>query len=111
MPMYTKILKAILSKEREVDEHEIFALGEEHSVMVLNKLPAKLKDPNSFFIPCLIGSVSVNRALCDLGLSVSLKPYSIFKRLDIGQLRSTHIYVQLANRSIKDPLGILEDVP
>ena len=49
--------------------------------MVLNELHAKLKEPSSFSIPCMIGNVSIDRALCDLGSSVSLMPYSIFKRL------------------------------
>ena len=45
MPMYAKFLKEILSKKRKIDEHEIIALSEECSVAVLNKLPAKFKDP------------------------------------------------------------------
>jgi len=51
------------------------ALGEECSFVVLNQLPAKLKDPDSFSIPCMIGNVSIDRGLCDLGSSVSLMPY------------------------------------
>ena len=54
--------------------------------MVLNQLPAKLKDRDSFSIPCMIRSVSIDRGLCDLGSSVSLIPYSIFKRLSLGEL-------------------------
>jgi len=44
-------LKEILSKKRKVDEHEIIALGEECSVVVLNQLPAKLKDPTVSLYP------------------------------------------------------------
>ena len=79
--------------------------------MVLNQLPAKLKDPSSFFIPCMIGNVSIDRALCDLGSGVSLMPYSIFKKLGLGELRPTRISLQLTDHSIKYPMGILEDVP
>ena len=61
--------------------------------MVLNKLPIKFKDLDSFFIPCLIGNVSIDRALYDLGSSVSLMAYSIFKRLDSRELR--HINISL----------------
>jgi len=91
--------------------HEIVALGEECSVVVLNQFPAKLKDLGRFSIPCMIKSVSIDRALCDLGSSVSLMPYSIFKRLGLGELRPTSISLRLADRFIKYPLGILEDVP
>ena len=71
MPLYAKFLKEIFSKKRKIDEYETVALGEECSVVVVNQLPAKLKDPDSFSIPCTIGNVSIDRALCDLGSSVS----------------------------------------
>jgi len=89
IPLHAKVLKEILSKKRKIYEHEIVALGEECSVVVLNQLPAKLKDPGSFSIPCTIGNVSTERALCDLGSSVSLMPYTIFKRLGLGELTPT----------------------
>jgi len=111
MPLYAKFLKEILSKKRKIDEYENVALGEECSDVVLNHLPANLKDPGSFSIPCMIGNVSINRALCDLGSSFSLMPYSIFKRLGLGELRPTCISLQLADHSIKYPMGILQDVP
>jgi len=111
MSLYAKFLKEIFSKKRKIDEHETVALGEECSVVVLNQLPAKLKDPDSFSIPCTIGNVSIDRALCDLGSSVSLMSYTMFKRLGLGELTPTGIFLQLADRSIKYPMGILEDVP
>ena len=77
MPFYAKFLKQILSNKRNLEEHEIVALTEECSAAIQNKLPTKLKDPRSFSIPCLIGNVSINRALCDLGSSVSLMPLSL----------------------------------
>jgi len=70
-----------LSHKMEVDEHKIIALGGGCSAVVQHKLPTKLKDPNSFSIPCLIRNMSIDRALCDFGSSVSLMPYFLFKRL------------------------------
>jgi len=67
MPLYAKFLKKILSKKRKVNEHQTVALGKECSAIVLNKPPAKLKDPSRFSIPCMIGSFSIDRALCDPG--------------------------------------------
>jgi len=104
-------LKEILCKKRKIDEHETAALGKECSVVALNQLPAKLKDPGSFSIPCIIGNVSIDRVLCDLGSGVSLMPYFIFKKLGLGELRPTRISLQLTDHSIKYPMGILEDVP
>ena len=80
MPMYVKFLKEVLSKKGMINEHKTIALVEQCSVVVLNKLPTKFKDPGSFSIPCLIESIDM--ALCDLGSSVSLIPYSIFKRFN-----------------------------
>jgi len=111
MPLHAKFLKEILSKKRKIDEHEIVALGEECSSVVLNQLPANLKDSGSFSIPCTIGNVSIDRALCDLGYCISLMPYTIFKRLGLGDLTPTRISLQLVDRSIKYPMSILEDVP
>ncbi|XP_020258775.1 uncharacterized protein LOC109835201 [Asparagus officinalis] len=111
MPSYAKFLKEILSKKKKLEEYETVALTEECSAIIQNKLPPKLKDPGSFSIPCVIGNVSINRALCDLGASVSLMPMSICKKLGIGDLKPTTISLQLADRSVKYPVGILEDVP
>ncbi|XP_058003988.1 uncharacterized protein LOC110659532 [Hevea brasiliensis] len=76
-----------------------------------NKLPPKLKDPESFSISCHIGETSIERALCDLGASVSLMPLSICEKLKVGDLKPTTISLQLADRSIKYLVGILENVP
>jgi len=103
-------LKEILFKQRKVDEHETVALGEECRAVALNTLPAKLKDPSGFSIPCMIGRVRIDRALCDLGSSVSLMPYSIFKTLGLRELSPISISLQLADHFIKYPLGVLEDV-
>jgi len=59
----------------------------------------------------MIGSGSIDEALCDLGSSVILMPYSISKRVGLGNLSPTSISLQLVDRSIKYSLGVLEDVP
>jgi len=111
MALYAKFLKEILSNKRKLEEHETVALTEECSVAIQNKLPTKLKDPDSFLISYLIGNVPINCALCDLGSSVSLMALSLCEKLELGELRPTTIPLQLADRSVKYPVGILEDVP
>ena len=71
MPLYAKFLKEILSKKRKIDERENVALGEECSVVVLNQLPAKLKDADSFSIPCMIENVNIDRS-CVILVRVSV---------------------------------------
>ena len=110
MPSYVKFMKDILSQKRRLADFETVNLTEECSAILQRKLPQKLKDPGSFTIPCTIGSAIFERALCDLGASINLMPLSIFKRLELGEARPTTVTLQLADRSLKHPRGIIEDV-
>ena len=110
MPSYVKFMKDILSQKRRLADFETVNLPEECSVILQRKLPQKLKDPGSFTIPCTIGNAIFERALCDLGASINLMPLSIFKRLGLGEARPTTITLQLADRSLKHPRGVIEDV-
>ena len=69
-----------------------------------------LKDLSSFTIPCVIGNAVFERALCDLGASINLLPWSIFKKLKLGEARPTIVTLQLADWSLTHPRGIIEDV-
>ncbi|XP_056687456.1 uncharacterized protein [Spinacia oleracea] len=82
MPSYTRFLKEILSGKRDLDVKETVNLTE-----------------NSIY------------AFCDLGASISILPYSVFAKLDVGDLVPTNITLQLADRSVKYPIGKVEDVP
>ncbi|XP_074298869.1 uncharacterized protein LOC141629833 [Silene latifolia] len=70
-----------------------------------------MKNPGGFFITCTIGNKVIDKALCDLGASVSVIPYSVCKKLNMGLLKMANITLQMADRSVRRPLGILEDVP
>ena len=72
------------------------------------KLPHKLKDPGSFTIPCKIGNSIFERALCDLRASINLMYLSIFRRL--GEAIPRIVTLQLVDRSLKHPRGVIEDV-
>ncbi|XP_039143276.1 uncharacterized protein LOC120280481 [Dioscorea cayenensis subsp. rotundata] len=110
MPSYLKFMKEILSNKRKLKDYETVALTEECSAILQKKLPPKLKGPGSFTIPCSIGNVVFERALCDLGASINLMPLSIFKKLNLGEARPTTVTLQLADRSLKHPRGVIEDV-
>ncbi|RVW83174.1 hypothetical protein CK203_044900, partial [Vitis vinifera] len=47
----------------------------------------------------------VEKALLDLGASVNLLPYSVYKQLGLGELKPTSITLSLADRSVKIPRG------
>ncbi|XP_061349066.1 uncharacterized protein LOC133294427 [Gastrolobium bilobum] len=110
MSNYAKFIKDLLSKKRKLKECETVALTEECSVIIQKKLPPKLKDPGSFSIPIAIGNIEVGKALCNLGASINLMPLSMCRALGIKELKSTTVSLQLADRSIRRPDGIIEDV-
>ncbi|GJV15789.1 uncharacterized mitochondrial protein-like protein [Tanacetum coccineum] len=75
-----------------------------------DSLPPKEKDPRSFTIPCHISNICFEKALADLGASVSVMPYSTFTNLSLGELAPTKLIIELADRTIKHPKGIAKNV-
>jgi hypothetical protein len=57
----------------------------------------------------MIGDTKVERALLDLGANVNLLPYSVYVQLGLGELKPTLVTLQLADRSVKVPRGIIEN--
>ena len=109
-PSYVKFMKKILACKKKLEEYGTIALTEECSAILQKKLPPKLQDPGSFAIPFSIGNQVSGKALCDLGASINLMPLSMFKRLKLGEPKSTTISLQLADRSYQHPRGIIENV-
>ncbi|XP_031119039.1 uncharacterized protein LOC116022454 [Ipomoea triloba] len=110
MPRYAKFLKDLLSNKKKLAETATVVLGEECSAILHKNVPRKLKDPGSFTIPCNIGGTTFNRALADLGASINLMPFALYRQLKLGTLKPTRMSIQLADRSTKYPRGIVEDV-
>ena len=110
MLSYVKFMKDIFSKKRGLSDFETVNLTEECSAILQMKLLQKLKDPGNFTIPCTIGNAIFERALCDLGASINLMPLSIFRRLGLGEARTTTVTLQLEDRSLKHLRGVIEDV-
>ncbi|GKB54898.1 retrotransposon protein [Tanacetum coccineum] len=73
-------------------------------------LPQKEKDPGSFTLPCFIHNVCFDKALVDLGASVSVRPFSTYNNLGLGDLAHIKLTVELADRTIKHPRGIAENM-
>ncbi|GJW79202.1 hypothetical protein Tco_0140884 [Tanacetum coccineum] len=83
------------------------AYGASH---INNTIPQKEKDPGSFTLPCFINDVCFDNALIDLGSSVSVMPLSTYLNLGLGELAHTRLTVELADRTVKYPKGIAENV-
>ncbi|CAM8960548.1 unnamed protein product [Rhodiola kirilowii] len=110
-PTYAKFLKDIVSNRRVIEESSMVALNAECSAIVQSRMPRKMQDQGSFSIPISIGKIEIDRALCDLGASISLIPYSLYEKIDMGELHPTTISLKLADRSSRVPNGVLRDVP
>ena len=107
---YVKFLKEILSKKKKIAEQGIVSLTVTCSAVIQRSILEKMKDPGIFTIPCSIGKYEFKKALCDLGASINLMPLSVVQRLSLGKLAPTTIILQMANRSMAQPEGVLEDV-
>ena len=103
MPIYAKFLKEILSKRRKTAEEGIVNLTATCSAVIQQKLPAKMKDPGSFTIPCSIGKCEFKKALCDSGATINLTPLSLVQRLNLGEQRPTTITLKMTYRSMAQP--------
>ncbi|KAI3732243.1 hypothetical protein L1987_63444 [Smallanthus sonchifolius] len=107
---YGKFLKDLLSNKKKLEEVSKVSLSEHCSVVVQNKLPEKLGDSGRFTIPCHLGILPLHHALADLGASINLMPYSLYKQLDLGKLQPRHMSIALVDRSVKYPREIVENI-
>ncbi|XP_048229083.1 uncharacterized protein LOC125369853 [Ricinus communis] len=112
MAKYVKFLKEILTNKRKLEDLGLVTLNAKCSAMFQSKIPVKRRDPGSFTIPCLIGDKLKLLALADLGASINLMASSLFKELGLStsKLTPTRMSIQLADRTVKYPKGIIEDV-
>ncbi|PKI42333.1 hypothetical protein CRG98_037278 [Punica granatum] len=113
MPSYARFMKDLLTKKRKIDGSEPVMLTGECSMILqkdLPNLPRKQRDHGSFTVPCTIGNFHFEKVLIDSGASINLMHLSIFRKLGLGECKETHITLQLADKSIKYPKGIVKNV-
>ncbi|XP_059295613.1 uncharacterized protein LOC132048950 [Lycium ferocissimum] len=94
MPGFAKYLKDLLTKKKTV-QHEIVSLT--HIV-------------SSIISTTIIQYHDFARALCDNGASINFMPLAIYKQSGLGMPRPTTMRLQMADRSIKRPVGMVDDV-
>ncbi|XP_070026170.1 uncharacterized protein [Nicotiana sylvestris] len=108
LPGYAKFMKDLVTKKRSMN-YKTIKMTHQVSEIVHSMAP-KLEDPGAPTILCTIGSADFAKALCDLGASINLMPYSVFKTLVIRQPRPTSMRLQMVDRTMKRPLGIIDNV-
>ena len=89
VPAYAKFLKDLCTVKRRIKLSKKAFITEQVNAIIENKAMVKYKDPSCPTISVQIGDSYVERALLDLGASVNLLLYSIYKQLGLGELKAT----------------------
>ena len=100
-------MKDLYTRKKQL--HNKAFLTKQVSSIIRCKAPPKFKNPSCPTISCTIGNQTTDRALLDLGASANLLPYSVYLQLELDELKPTSVILQLADRSVKVPRGIVED--
>ncbi|GJT59244.1 reverse transcriptase domain-containing protein [Tanacetum coccineum] len=109
MPKFASTLKSLIGNKEKLSEMARTPLNENCSAVILNKLPKKLGDPGRFLIPCEFSRINTCNALADLGASINLMPYSVWKNLSLPELTPTCMTLELADRLISEPIDFEPD--
>ncbi|XP_057759114.1 uncharacterized protein LOC130979641 [Arachis stenosperma] len=89
---------------------EIVVLTKEYKPLIQSKLSKKIPDLRKFQIPCTIGNATFDKALCDVYSSINLMPLSMMKKLQIQEAQPTRIGLQMADKSLRQAHGLVENV-
>nr|CAN81768.1 hypothetical protein VITISV_031539 [Vitis vinifera] len=107
---YAKFLKDLCTIKKGLNVNKKAFLTEQVSAIIQCKSPVKYKDSGYPIISVMIRGKLVKKALLNLGASVNLLSYSVYKKLGLGELKPTSITLSLVDRSVKIPRGMIEDV-
>ncbi|XP_070013998.1 uncharacterized protein [Nicotiana sylvestris] len=109
MSGFAKYLKDLITKKRTTKK-EVVNVTHRVSSIIATSTVQKKEDLGAFTIPCTIGAHDFVRALCDNGASINFMPLAIYKKAGLGMPRPTSMRLQMVYRSIKRPVGIVDDV-
>ena len=110
VPTYAKFLKDLCTVKKGLNIDKKAFLTEQVSAIIQCKAPVKYKDPGCPTISINIGGICIEKTLLDLGASVNMLPYSMYRQIGLGELKPTSITLSLDDRSIKMSKGTVEDV-
>jgi hypothetical protein len=77
---------------------------------ILDKLRNRLSGLAFPTVPCILGPFKVHHALCDWGASMNILPKMVYDCLDEDPLLPTFQLLQLADSTVVQPYGIVENV-
>ena len=96
MPDYTKFMKDMVTNKRSVNFEDDDRM-QHCSAIAIRSLIQKKEDSGAFTIPCTFWLLHFYKALCDLGASINLMPLPIYKKLFLGDPKSTAMRLLMAD--------------
>nr|GEV01912.1 reverse transcriptase domain-containing protein [Tanacetum cinerariifolium] len=96
MSKFALMFKSLLNNKEKLFDVATTPVNKNCSAVILKKFPEKLGDPGKFLIPCDFPEFDECLALADLGASINLMPFSIWKKLSLPELSSTQMIFELA---------------
>ncbi|XP_059301780.1 uncharacterized protein LOC132053684 [Lycium ferocissimum] len=109
-PIFIKYLKEPLTKKETVQLETLSLTHTVSSIISTTLFVQKKGDPGAFTIRCSVGYHDFARTLCDKGASINLMPLAIYNKSGLGIPRPTTMRLQMADRSIKRLVGVINDV-
>ena len=108
VPSYAKFLKEICTNKRKFTEkiQSVATISAVTSFQILEKL----QDKGTFTIPCVIGDKTIPRPFCDPGAGINMLSLKEYQSMEMGPLKPTSVTIQVADRNILHPKGVVEDV-
>nr|GEU70535.1 reverse transcriptase domain-containing protein [Tanacetum cinerariifolium] len=103
-------IKSLLNNKDKLYKLARTPLDEHCWAILLKKLPEKLADPGKFLIPCDFPRMTECLTLTDLSASINLMPLFVWNKLSVPELSPTCMTLELTDRSISCPVGVVEDV-
>ncbi|XP_042051488.1 uncharacterized protein LOC121796770 [Salvia splendens] len=101
LPPFSRFIKDFIAEKAKADGKIV--IGESVSAVIQKKrLPSKRTNPGMFTLPIIIGDVKIEHAICDLGASINVLPFSVYKRLTGVSLVDTK--EQLAAAELNDSI-------
>nr|GFA47019.1 hypothetical protein [Tanacetum cinerariifolium] len=108
MPEYLMYVKDVFSSKKLILEKDAVRLNDRCMIVLQSQPPLKENDQGSFTLPCLFGNSKISSALANLGASINVMPFFMFKKLQIGNLQPTNMMVEMVDITKKAPKGIIK---
>ncbi|GJU02828.1 hypothetical protein Tco_1113166 [Tanacetum coccineum] len=105
---YAKQMKYLVENKPRTEEDNEIRMNPRCSALLQNHLPLKEQDLKSFIHPCYIRKLDFKNALANLGASISIMPFSMYKHLGIGKLEPINMLIEMADNTKCTPKGIRE---